>query len=48
MNCVASIYGAYCELQIMERKANALVRLALFNEVKRLPLRREEINKKGM
>ncbi|TDL23424.1 MAGE-domain-containing protein [Rickenella mellea] len=30
------------------RKANALVRLALFNEYKRTPLRRDEINKKVM
>lgn len=31
----------------MDRKASDLVRLALFNENKRLPLKREEINKKG-
>ena len=29
------------------RKANLLVRLALFNESKRIPLKRDEINKKG-
>jgi hypothetical protein len=31
----------------MMRKAYDLVRLALFNEVRRMPLKREEINKKG-
>ena len=31
----------------MDRKAGDLVRLALFTEHKRVPLRREDINKKG-
>ena len=31
----------------LTRKANDLVRLALFTEHKRTPLRRDEINKKG-
>jgi hypothetical protein len=32
----------------LTRKANDLVRLALFTEHKRTPLRREDINKKGV
>ena len=32
----------------LTRKANDLVRLALFTEHKRTPLRRDDINKKGM
>lgn len=32
----------------LTRKANNLVRLALFTEHRRMPLRRDEINKKGM
>ena len=31
----------------LERKANDLVRLALFTEQKRMPLRRDDITKKG-
>jgi len=34
-------------LQELSRKANDLVRLALFAEQRRTVLRREEINKKG-
>ena len=33
--------------QNVDKKARDLVRLALFSEHKRIPLRREEINKKG-
>ena len=32
----------------LTRRANALVRLALFNEYRRMPLKREEISKKGL
>ena len=32
----------------LTRKANNLVRLALFTEHRRMPLRRDEINKKGI
>jgi len=32
----------------LSRKVNDLVRLALFTEHKRVPLRREDINKKGV
>jgi len=35
-------------LQELSRKANDLVRLALFAEQRRTVLRREEINKKGL
>lgn len=31
----------------MERRTNDLVRLALFSEQRRIPIRREEISKKG-
>ena len=34
-------------LQEIEKKARDLVRLALFNEQRRMPLRRDEISKKG-
>ena len=34
-------------LQEIEKKARDLVRLALFNEQRRIPLRRDEISKKG-
>lgn len=34
-------------LQEIEKKARDLVRLALFHEQRRLPLRRDEISKKG-
>lgn len=34
--------------QHLDKKARDLVRLALFTEHKRVPLRREDINKKGM
>jgi hypothetical protein len=35
------------DLQVFENKVMQLVRLALFCEQKRQPLRRDEINKKG-
>lgn len=34
-------------MQEIHRKANDLVRLALFSEQRRVPLKRDEINKKG-
>ena len=49
MACVCSlrVFARADPLQDLERKANDLVRLALFNEQKRVPLRRDEISKKG-
>jgi hypothetical protein len=34
-------------LQEIERKINDLVRLALFSEYRRVPIRRDDISKKG-
>lgn len=45
---IATCTDAYLFIQDLERKANDLVRLALFTEQKRHPLRRDEISKKGM
>lgn len=41
------VYLLGCIIQEITRKANDLVRLALFAEQRRAALRRDEINKKG-
>ena len=39
--------ASHAQLQDIRRKAESLVRLALFCEQKRIPLKRDEISKKG-
>lgn len=41
-------YPSFTRTQHLDKKARDLVRLALFSEHRRVPLRREDINKKGM
>lgn len=37
----------FCHLQEIDRKINDLVRLALFSEYRRVPIKRDDITKKG-